>query len=270
MELQVNQDRIRPSLSGGIEQQKNISSILVYSDVKSKNSQGKEEAFLNLQIPMGLLIPDPDIQRSKYEADENNENNSSLTGIYSEGNITKFNDDEFYDFYGVFSSLSIQSVQESETVMAKIHQNFSGVWNAFFFGTKPKFYTFNGIIIDYQDYPFYQEFSMAFERYISGRAAIEKRLKTKIVYDNKIASGFLLGFQTAHDANSESIKRFSLTAVIYDIQWLRINYHKTNNKTYRGQNLFMNKGNFISVLPQGMPSGETDVLFPVGQNTAVG
>ena len=74
---------------------------------------GDELSFLSLQIPMGTVTPDPDIKRENYEKDENDENNSSLTGIYTEGGLTQFNDSEFLDFFGLFLSLSIQSFQEN-------------------------------------------------------------------------------------------------------------------------------------------------------------
>lgn len=256
MELQINENNTRPTLSGGIEQEKSRSAVLVYSDVKSTQQDVSEDDFVSLRFPIGTLVPDPDIQRDKVTPDENGQNNSPVEVIYNEGNISKFNDEEFRDFYGVFSSLSIQAVQEDNTVMTKVHQNFSGEWNAFFFGMKPQFYSFSGVIADLQDFPYYQEFSLAFERYLSGRSSTEKRLKTKLIYDNKIVTGFLLGFQTFHDAQSEMIKRFTLSALIYKTDWLRINYHRTRNKTFRGQNLLMNKGNFISTAPANVaPTG---------------
>ena len=259
MEIQVNQSRVRPYGRGGIEQAANLSAVIVYADstpvVNTESSeQDAEDQFLQLLTPLGPLTPDPKLERTSVADETVNSNdpeqnsdevkalNASLDNLHYQDRIVRLNDNEFQDFYGVFSSLSIQQFQEYNDTISKIHQNFSGKWNVFFMGQKPRLFVYSGVILDYADFPHYQQFAMGYDRYLSGRASVEQALKTKILYDNKLASAYLLSFSVTGEASSENLKRFSMTALVYDVEWIRINTHKSNDGVQTGRNLLSNKG----------------------------
>lgn len=143
--------------------------------------------------------------------------------IKSDATIAKFKLDGRNDYYGVFNNFSLMSVNESKAEMVKVHNNFGGSWNAFFFGHKPDIYSFNGIFLDTEDYPFYQEFSVAYDRYIRGRKSVENALQMLISYDGKIIEGYLLNLNVDSNAANPHTKTFSFTALVKEENWYRNN-----------------------------------------------
>lgn len=126
-------------------------------------------------------------------------------------------------YIGMFNNFSLVEVSEAKDQIVKLHQNFGGSWNLFFFGDTPSIYSFNGIFIDTWEYPYYQEFMTMYDKYLAGRKCVENGFKMKIAYDGKIVGGYLMNVKSNTSADNPSVKSFSFTVIITDENFMRSN-----------------------------------------------
>jgi len=127
------------------------------------------------------------------------------------------------DYYGVFNNFSIMAVREAHDEIVKIHQNFDNSWNVFFFGERPAVYSFNGIFVDSMDYPYYQEFMVAYDTLLAGRKCIENNMKMYLTCDNKIIEGYMLNISATKTAETSFKKDFSFSLLVRNVYWVRNN-----------------------------------------------
>lgn len=127
------------------------------------------------------------------------------------------------DYYGVFNNFSIMAVREAHDEIVKIHQNFDNSWNVFFFGERPAIYSFNGIFVDSMDYPYYQEFMVAYDQLLAGRKCVENKMRMFITCDNKIIEGYMLNISSTKTAETSFKKDFSFSLLVRNIYWVRNN-----------------------------------------------
>jgi len=141
------------------------------------------------------------------------------------GDIPILNLDGYgHPYYGVFNNFSVTNITEAHNQIVKVHMNFSATWNAFFFGETPSVYQFSGVFLDTQDYPYYQEFMVAYNKFLAGRKAVENNMQTKIMISGQIIDGFLLDVSVSHEASIEALKQFRFTVLVKGSSWIRINY----------------------------------------------
>ena len=127
------------------------------------------------------------------------------------------------EFYGVFNNFSLTSVNEAHGEIVKIHQNFTDGWNAFFFGEKPVVYQYSGMFIDSKEYPYYQEFMVAYEKYLAGRRCVENGMNMKMLYDGRIIDGYMLSINVGRAADTPLTKTFTFTVLVRSAGWVRVN-----------------------------------------------
>jgi len=127
------------------------------------------------------------------------------------------------NYYGVFNNFSLINVQEAHGEIVKLHQNFSNGWNAFFFGEKPAIYNFSGMFLDTREYPYYQEFMVAYNKYLRGRRCIENNMQLKIMYDGKLVDGYMLNISTSTTGDLEQSKSFTFSVLVRASRWIRMN-----------------------------------------------
>jgi hypothetical protein len=87
------------------------------------------------------------------------------------------------------------------------------------------------------EYPYYQEFLVAYEKYLSGRKCVENAMQTKLMISGQIIDGFLLNVSVTHNATTPTLKEFTFTMLVKGVSWVRINrthsgeaYLRTPNK----------------------------------------
>ncbi len=142
-------------------------------------------------------------------------------------------------YIGVFNNFSLLNVQEANKQIVKMHINFSADWNAFFFGEQPKIYQFSGFFLDSMDYPYYQEFMVAYDKYLAGRKAVENGVQTKFVYDGKIVDGYMLDISTGQTAGDQLIKTFQFTILVKGFYWIRTNLVPKKKSLYGNEKVVM-------------------------------
>jgi hypothetical protein len=211
-------NRTRPYTVGIARHKETLSSILVYTEEQNTEKENSFDNYFdnNLVKPVKSLISDSSIRGIDDVGTGDPTNNDS-------GEIALLSLDTKNDYYGVFNNFSLLNVTESSEQIIKLHVNFGASWNAFFFGEKPQIFRYEGFFLDSSDYPYYQEFMVAYHKYLSGRKSIENKMQTKFVYDGKIVNGYLLNISTSSTAADQLTKRFQFTVLVTGTTWLRTN-----------------------------------------------
>lgn len=218
---------IRNHVSGINEHPQSVSSIILYTekgDVK-QSSQTKDyfsqfdsriKSFVSTVAPGDIVLP---------KDDDSGVYRSSLDGKNP--------------YYGVFNNFSIQAVRESTGEIMKVHQNFGNSWNVFFFGTKPKINSYQGVFIDSIELPYYQEFMVAYEKLLSGGKCIENKTRMLLSCDGKIVDGYMIEISTTKSSDTSLKKDFAFSILIKKEYWVRTNlvatYNSNGTITYTSQ-----------------------------------
>jgi len=220
------EDRIRPFNSGIHEHQGTVATILLYTGepLSKEEQQHFESDYLT-----DLTKTVDDLQSEAIGSI--NTQPPELPG----GRIAAISLDEQVpnddNYYGVFNNFSLLSVNERHEEIIKLHQNFSEGWNAFFFGEKPVIYSFGGVFIDSMEYPYYQEFMIAYQKYLSGRKCIENRMQFKLMYDGKLVTGYMINISSNSTTEFPASKAFTFSVLVRDIQWIRFNLIPVESNT---------------------------------------
>jgi len=216
---------LRPYTVGIQEHPQSIATIILYSDELGSSPQTEQKNYLD---PNNRETVDSVSSEVGYQNNEISANRISMS-IPNLGEILASRP-SYYDFktnygayFGIFNNFSLLQVEENKDQIAKIHQNFGSSWNMFFFGPTPDMYNFSGLFLDTQDYPYYHEFMLMYDNFLSGHKCVENKFKMKIVYDGKIVGGYLLRIRTASSAESPHIKTFSFTVIVTDEEYMRDN-----------------------------------------------
>jgi len=247
MDEEYYSNAVRPYTKGMIEHPDAVSTIIIYTDGDTELDVA-EDTQIDYERDFtghvnGITNKDP-----KGETPVNNPVSTGGKSV-----MLDLSGDKRNDFYGIFNNFSLTNVSESSEQIVKIQLNFGADWNAFFFGEKPRMYTFSGYFLDTRDYPYYQEFMIAYDKYMSGRKAIENRLKTVIAYDGRVLDGYILNISTQHTAADKLIKPFQFTILIRDSYWIRRNYSNEGlelNKFHNKQRVqkYLNEGNTMGAV----------------------
>ena len=127
-------------------------------------------------------------------------------------------------FYGVFRNFSLLQYSETRQEIAKVALNFGSRWNAYFFGAKPRVYNFGGFFIDSKNYPYYEQFMKAYDKYLAGGRCVSNGFRLYMVYDNKITTGWMLGINISSTSDQEFSRTFSFQLLVDDENWFRTNW----------------------------------------------
>ena len=218
----MQDNRVRPYTVGMTIHDETLSTILLYQE---GDSNFKENDLAQYDFLSNLETEVNDITVEGVSSDL-----AYGSVINDPGDIAIVKLDGYNNYYGVFNNFSLIEITESTDQIKSVHVNFGSDWNAFFFGEQPRIYTFSGYFIDTQDYPFYQEFFVAYEKYLSGRRTIENKMKTKFVYDGKIVDGYILGISVKTTAQNQNLKQFQFSVLVRGVTWARTNIIDTNYK----------------------------------------
>lgn len=215
----IDDNRIRPYTVGLIQRKETLASIILFtSDETTSKGPGEvdKDYLADFSSRIQSLISEASLIGSIGVPELPN------------GKIPKIRLDGEHDYYGVFNNFSLMKVTEGHEQIVKVHQHFGGTWNAFFFGEKPRVYQFEGMFLDSEDYPYYQEFMVAYEEYLAGRKCIENKMQMKIMYDGRLIDGFMLNITTSHTAQTALTKAFSFTVLVRGDRWVRNNMYRAN------------------------------------------
>lgn len=210
-------NNIRPYSQGFVEHDSCMASIILYTDSPPTNMPEKNN--VNYMGPTNLEVVDGVIQLQ--DTDTNQETLKLLPSNIA--TIPGVSGNDALPYIGIFNNFSLLQVSEAKDQIIKLHQNFGSSWNLFFFGDSPQIYTFRGIFLDTQEYPYYQEFMYMYDRCLKGRKCVELGYRMKLAYDGKVVSGYMLNIQTVLSGDTPHSKSFSFTVITNDEFWMRRN-----------------------------------------------
>lgn len=246
---------VRPYGVGMQRHNETLATILVYKEGESTRSAEEIDYLGNLETKVQSLttaIP-------RYGGGAGTL--SSGAPEQPSGEITNDPLDGKNEYYGIFNNFSLLNVRESNEQIVKLHVNFGADWNAFFFGEKPRVYQFSGFFLDAMDYPFYQEFMVAYDKYLSGRKAVENKIQTKFIYDGKIVDGYMLDIQTSQTAADQLIKNFQFTVLVKGFYWIRTNLLPTLKEFPKSNRIILEQEyNGLSNLHRLRKENLTDII----------
>ena len=240
LRVQSDDSNFRPFFQGVTAQDQTIATILLMSDNQRQQTNYSKRDTANYLSTFDKyveqLIPTPTRDQIIAVGGED---------TLPSGKLWVDTLDGFSPYYGIFNNFSLLNVLEGSDAIVKIHQNFSKSWNAFFFGDRPQIFTFSGLFIDSKEYPYYQEFMVAYEKILSGRKCIENNIVMKIIYDNKLISGYMMNIATTMEASSPFMKQFRFTVLVNtEPQWIRTNY-KVDLENHAGAALLYEQPNVM-------------------------
>ena len=216
-----NDDNFRPYHAGMSNRDPSMGCIVIFQKLKSteKATAHGQLAFDGFKSDVGNGTLDLVAMNSDMSWISNQ---STIPDIAQDmGKIMATNNKSRY--YGVFNNFSLASVSEAREELVKINLNFGGSWTAFFFGENPRVFTFQGILLDSPEYPYYQEFLAAYDTRLSGRKAIAFNTEIVLTYDGRIVSGYLLKLMSENSAENYNFKSFAFTVLVKYDSWFRYN-----------------------------------------------
>ena len=235
---------IRPWTNGYMEHNDPLATILLFTDAGAAASleNNKINYLNNLSNSVKKLTTESVSNPQITTGIPDTYGNIDFSGTPDQtagGKIPVLKLDNRNYYYGVFNNFCLTGFTEMHDQIVKVHMNFSASWNAFFFGNSPNVYQFRGYFIDASDYPYYQEFMVAYDKYLSGRKAIENRLQTKLVVAGQIMDGYLLSVSVSHNANTTALKEFTFSMLVKGSSWIRTNivknfYYESGTTQFNG------------------------------------
>lgn len=218
--LETNE--VRPFTVPTTEHNDNIATLVLYNQ-KNLTPSGINTStnyLTNFNSPVKSLSP------------EIVSSSATNSPVKANGVIPVIDMNQNQDYYGVFNNFSVTSMTESRGQISKIHMNFSARWNVFFFGNTPRIYQVRGYFIDTQEYPYYHEFIIAYEKYLGGRQCVENGIQLKMFLAGQMINGFMLDINVTHNAQMPMLKDFMFSYLVVDTSWVRINItHKGGIET---------------------------------------
>jgi hypothetical protein len=206
-------NNIRPYSSMATEHDDPIATIILYNQ-KASNPSGSSNNTDYFQD-----------YSNKVETLYSGSINSSVVG-YPEipaGDTPMLSLNTDNDYYGVFNNFSVTGISENHDQITKVHMNFSARWNVFFFGNTPNIYQVRGVFLDTVEYPYYQEFLVAYEKYLSGRKCVENKMQTKLMVSGQIIDGYLMSVAVNHNSQTQTLKEFTFSMLVKGVSWIRVN-----------------------------------------------
>lgn len=210
----------RPYKNGVLEHEENIASIILVADGNNYTVDDSGDEI------NGFKVDNSSPKVDELDVDY------PLTDLNGSENImipklSKLSE----DYYGIFNNFSLLNVSESRSQISKVNLNLGDSWNVFFFGKNPLIYSFSGIFLDARNYPYYEEFTKAYDLYMSGGKSLENNFKTYMTYDGKIVSGYILSLTTTSRSETPHVKSFKFNMLISEENFARRNFSYKNESS---------------------------------------
>ena len=218
-----NKDEFRPYHSGMTDREPSMATIVLMS--KGSSTEKKSDIQTGLYDSFQQSVSGKNGSRVIKAGNKPSATPIESMGIseYSTVPTLEIGDINNASYYGVFNNFSVTNVSEAREELVRIAMNFGGNWNAFFFGENPRVFTFQGLLLDSPEYPFYQEFISAYDKYLSGRKCVINKMKMVLSYDGRVITGYILKLVNDITADQYMMKQFSFTVLVESEAWFRTN-----------------------------------------------
>lgn len=110
----------------------------------------------------------------------------------------------------------LEAVQEQDAEKYQIVETF-GENKIYFYGTRPKVYSFSGILLNTDSHPWKRTFLEKYDQAIRGTKCSEQKRRVYLVYDDVLAEGYILNISTQTSASTPNSCPFAFTMFITNI-----------------------------------------------------
>lgn len=139
--------------------------------------------------------------------------NNEAVPLFSESD-TDYNDPKagrgkvtrYYDFI-------IQGVDDTRQEKMQVIETFGDPY-VFFYGEKPRFVTFNGLLINTEDFNWRAQFWKNYDRYLRGTKLVQLNARAYLAYDSIVIEGYPVQANATDNAEMPYSVPFSLTMLV--------------------------------------------------------
>ena len=174
--------RNRPAFNGAREHDDQIATIILFKDSPDEddpNNSDPNKDYLNVLNGYVSTLLSESLAQGVQGFPE-----------MPDGKILNLKLDKKNNYYGIFNNFSVLSMAEVHDQISKVHMNFGAKWNVFLFGNTPNMYRVSGVFVDSKEFPYYQEFMVAYENYLSGRKCVENGMQLKFIISARLSMDF--------------------------------------------------------------------------------
>lgn len=154
-------------------------------------------AILSVRRPDGTAIP---LFSSSAGAKSVNNTDQAI------GKVT-----EYADFL-------LQRVEDQRTEKSQIIETFGEAF-VYFFGERPRVVTFNGYLLNTEDFNWHAQFWHNYERFLRGTKLVQQNARCYLAYDSIVIEGYPLSANAVMQAENTNIVPFSISMLL-------TNYHE--------------------------------------------
>lgn len=112
-----------------------------------------------------------------------------------------------------YTKFFLDSVQEAEQEKVQIVETFSNYYS-FFYGKKPPVYTFSGVLLNFINYNWLNEFMYFYENFWRGTKAVERNARIFLTYNYQQVQGYIINVNTNISAASDKGAPFSFSLLV--------------------------------------------------------
>lgn len=159
-------------------------------------------AVLSVRTPEGFSIPL--VSSSAVDQTSEPKKNISAQGAVSE-----------------YSDFIIQRVEDSREEKTQIIETFGEAF-AYFYGEKPRFLTFSGLLMNTEDFNWRAQFWHNYDTYFRGSQLVQRNARAYLAYDTIVIEGYPINASAVDESTDPYTVPFSMTM-------LMTNYHEYSN-----------------------------------------
>jgi len=115
-----------------------------------------------------------------------------------------------------YSNFLLQSVNYADEEKSQILETFGEAY-IYFFGRRPRFYQFSGILMNTYDFNWQAEWEANYDRYLRGTRCVESDAQVFLSFDETIVSGYILSFQSSKSSDQPHIASLSFNMFVTSV-----------------------------------------------------
>jgi|GEM_PF-2459685 len=112
-----------------------------------------------------------------------------------------------------YSDFILQAVEDVRQEKTQIIDTF-GLPYIYFYGEKPRFTTFQGVLVSSEDFNWRAQFWDNYEKYFRGTKLVQRNARAYISYDSIVIEGYPVQAQASDNAEAPNLISFSLTMFV--------------------------------------------------------
>lgn len=117
-----------------------------------------------------------------------------------------------------YADFLLQRVEDQRTEKSQIIETFGEAF-VYFFGERPRIVTFNGYLLNTEDFNWHAQFWHNYDRYLRGTKLVQQNARCYLAYDSIVVEGYPLSANAVMQAENTNVVPFSISMLL-------TNYHE--------------------------------------------